>query len=128
MNQSKETNMHMNRTVRIEKAKPTDPDYGFAIHLMQFLVVPAFVLDAQGKVLIWNNACERLTGIRASEVFGTSEHWRGFYETPRACLADLVIQQRVTEIYDLYAKHDETTNQAHGVHAENWCVNPPYGE
>ncbi|WP_342619321.1 hypothetical protein [Rhodoferax sp. GW822-FHT02A01] len=40
-------------------------DYGFAVSLMQFLVVPAFVLDAHGRVMIWNKACERLTGMDA---------------------------------------------------------------
>ena len=37
-----------------------------------------------------NKACERLTGIEAAEVLGTQEHWRGFYDSPRPCLADLV--------------------------------------
>ena len=54
--------------------------------------VPTFVLDAECRVIIWNKACERLTGIEAAEVLGTQEHWRGFYDSPRPCLADLVAQ------------------------------------
>jgi PAS domain-containing protein len=30
--------------------------------LMQHLVVPTFVLDDQRRVIVWNRACERLTG------------------------------------------------------------------
>ena len=94
---------------------------------MQFLVVPAFVLDAQGKVLIWNKACERLTGIDAAEVVGTTEHWRGFYDSPRPCLSDLIVQNRSAEMDTLYAAHEDTSNFRLGLHAENWCVMPRLG-
>jgi PAS domain-containing protein len=105
----------------------SEADYSFAVNLMQFLVVPTFVLDAEGKVLIWNKACERLTGLPASEVVGTQEHWRGFYDAPRPCLSDLIVQNRMAEIDALYVKHDETTGGAFGVHAENWCMMPRLG-
>jgi diguanylate cyclase (GGDEF)-like protein len=105
----------------------SEADYGFAVNLMQFLVVPAFVLDVEGKVLIWNKACERLTGLPASEVVGTREHWRGFYDAPRPCLADLLAQDRVSEIDALYAAHDDSSGGAFGLHAENWCMMPRLG-
>lgn len=54
------------------------PGSGFADKLLARMVVPAFVIDAHGRALIWNKACERLTGIPAAEVIGTSDHWRGF--------------------------------------------------
>ncbi|MCF8177911.1 MAG: diguanylate cyclase [Sulfuritalea sp.] len=99
----------------------------FAVHLMQHLVVPTFVLDAECNVLIWNKACERLTGIKADEVLGTHEHWRAFYESPRPCLADLLALERMDEAKALYATHDETSELSVGVHAENWCVMPALG-
>ncbi|MEY4737004.1 MAG: hypothetical protein RL302_1323 [Pseudomonadota bacterium] len=103
-------------------------DFNFATNLMQFLVVPTFVLDKHGKVLIWNKACERLTGIAGQDVIGTREHWRAFYETPRACLADLIVQNRLAEIEALYVTHDDPAGEAYGVHAENWCVMPSQGK
>lgn len=102
-------------------------DYSFAINLMQFLVVPTFVLDKKGTVLIWNKACERLTGIPAQEVLGTKEHWRGFYDTERPCLADLIVQDRMSEIDGLYVTHDDLSQKNFGVHAETWCVMPRVG-
>ncbi len=42
----------------------------FAVTLMEHLVVPTFVLDAEQRVIVWNRACERLTGIPASQVMG----------------------------------------------------------
>ncbi len=62
----------------------------FSVRLMEQLVVPTFVVDAACRVIIWNQACERLTGLKASEVVGTQEQWRAFYTEPRPCLADLV--------------------------------------
>ena len=51
-----------------------DQAHAFAVRLMQHLVVPTFVLDAERRVIIWNKACERLTGLAAAEVLGGSEH------------------------------------------------------
>ncbi|MBL8480539.1 MAG: diguanylate cyclase [Sterolibacteriaceae bacterium] len=102
----------------------------FSVRLMEQLVVPTFVIDAGCRVIIWNRACERLTGIRATEVIGTREHWRGFYDEPRPCLADLVAQGRTAEIDALYVTHDragEDAAFAHGRRAENWCVMPRIG-
>ena len=78
----------------------------FAITLMEHLVVPTFVLDADQRVLIWNRACERLTGIPAHEVIGTRDHWRAFYDTPRPCLADLLARNDWSLIDKLYTTHD----------------------
>jgi PAS domain-containing protein len=40
-----------------------DQQHGFALKLMELLVIPTFVIDIHGKVIIWNRACERLTGV-----------------------------------------------------------------
>ena len=42
-----------------------DSARAFSVKLMQFLVVPTFVLDPHCRVLIWNRACESLTGLDA---------------------------------------------------------------
>ena len=109
------------------KTKHTDRDRSFAIKLMQDLVVPTFVLDAACHVIIWNRACERLTGVAAKDVLGTREHWRAFYDTPRPCLADLVAQGRTGEIEVLYASFDKAGDSENGFHAQNWCVMPQLG-
>ena len=109
------------------KTKHTDRDHSFAVKLMQDLVVPTFVLDATCHVIIWNRACERLTGVAAKDLIGTREHWRAFYDTPRPCLADLVAQGRTAEIEVLYASFDKAGDSEHGFHAQNWCVMPQLG-
>lgn len=103
---------------------PAPTDQRFATDLMKHLVVPTFVLDASGRVLIWNRACERLTGVRAEEVVGTSGHRLAFYDKDRPTLADLIVQGRFSEIQSLYADYDVTFSGEFGYHAENWCVMP----
>ncbi|MDO8605286.1 MAG: diguanylate cyclase [Phaeospirillum sp.] len=98
--------------------------HAFAVRLMQHLVVPTFVLDAERKVIIWNKACERLTGVPAAEVLGTRNHWQAFYEAPRHCLADILALGRTDELETLYVAHSEPGESAHGLKAETWCVMP----
>jgi diguanylate cyclase (GGDEF)-like protein len=105
----------------------TQRDHGFAVSLMEHLVVATFVLGADRRVLIWNKACERLTGVRAEEVIGTSDHWRAFYAARRSCLADLVLDGRFNEIGKLYETGGRCGLSDFGVSAENWCVMPRAG-
>ncbi|MDD5175545.1 MAG: diguanylate cyclase [Sterolibacterium sp.] len=104
-----------------------DPDHSFAVKLMQHLVVPTFVINTDCRVIIWNKACERLTGVPAAEIMGTREHWSAFYAAPRPCLADLLASGRGAEADSLYAVHDDPSGNAFGMHAENWCVMPRLG-
>lgn len=119
-----------------EQMKPAAPlpglaeegsQYAFAFNLLQHLVVPAFVLDTHCKVVIWNLACERLTGVPAAEVIGTSDHWKAFYDQPRPCLSDLIVQGRATEGHQLYVQYADIVGANSGLYAENWCVMPRLG-
>ncbi|HLO65153.1 MAG TPA: diguanylate cyclase [Azonexus sp.] len=103
-------------------------ELNFAVNLMEHLVVPTFVVDADGRVIIWNRACERLTGVPAKEVVGTSDHWRAFYSKPRLCLADVLAKGLAADLDKLYAFHTEPSEFGHGMKAENWCVMPRVGE
>lgn len=109
------------------KNKHMARDHSFAVKLMRDLVVPTFVLDAACHVIIWNRACERQTGVAAKDVIGTCEHWRAFYDAPRPCLADLVVQGRTGEIEEHYAIFDKGGDSESGFHAQNWCVMPQLG-
>ena len=54
--------------------KSSDAANHYAARLLQHLVVPTFVIDADRRVVVWNRACERLTGVPATEVLGTRNH------------------------------------------------------
>lgn len=106
----------------------TDIGHSMAVRLMQHLVVPTFVLDAERRVTIWNHACERLTGIPATDMIGTRDHWRGFYSEPRHCLADIVALDEFDQLAELYAAHTSPGEFGFGLRAENWCVMPVKGQ
>ncbi len=95
--------------------------------LVHQLVVPTFVIGADGSVLVWNRACERLTGMPADEVVGTRDQWRAYYPHPRPCLADLIFSGETERIGELYAATDSSCLLYGGLHAENWCSMPLRG-
>ena len=104
-----------------------DQQHGFALKLMELLVIPTFVIDIHGKVIIWNQACERLTGVPAWEVLGTADHWKPFYQEQRPTLADLVIQGRSADLHRLYRQHARRNDSDNNLCAENWCDMPRVG-
>ncbi len=91
---------------------------------MEYLVVPTFVIDNESRVLVWNRACERLTGVMAEEVLNTKNHWRAFYAEERPCLADLLARGDYDGIGTLYASWNGFGMSDFGVSVENWCVMP----
>lgn len=63
--------------------------------LMQVLhnsPLPIFVVDQSQRVVLWNGACERVIGIPAAEILGTSDAWRAFYPERRPVMANLIVE------------------------------------
>ncbi len=82
-----------------------------------------FVLAEGHKVLYWNKACEKLTGVSAPEVIGTDLHWKPFYPEKRPCLADLVLEGQVNGDAALYEIIGPSPLLPEGLHAEDWYRN-----
>lgn len=64
--------------------------------------IPTFVINKDHKVIYWNRALQTLSKIKPSEVLGTNQHWRAFYNTERPCLADLILDGKTGQIAELY--------------------------
>jgi diguanylate cyclase (GGDEF)-like protein len=108
----------------------SDHQCAFANKLLQMLAIPAFALDTDCKVIVWNRACELLTGVPGYEVLGRSDHWRSFYDAPRPSLAELVILKRTDDIVHLYPRetqHNEHCEPGSALRAESWCDMPRIG-
>ena len=71
--------------------------------LVQGAPIPEFVIDSDHRVVFWNRALEEYTGIAASEVVGTTNHWKAFYPSQRPCLADLIVDENIDGIARWYA-------------------------
>ncbi len=95
---------------------------GFSRTLINSSAVPTFVLDTDHRVLIWNPACEKLTGLTADEAIGTGKQWQPFYSCQRPCLADIVIDGTFREVAALYDSGSFGPSEmvANGLRAEGW--------
>lgn len=95
----------------------------FSENLIHNLAIPAFVLDPNHRVMIWNRACEVLSGIRAEEVLQTDKHWMAFYESRQYCLADVIIEGCISKLPAGYTKLEKSSINSVGLHAESWFEN-----
>jgi diguanylate cyclase (GGDEF)-like protein/PAS domain S-box-containing protein len=100
-------------------------DRAFSHQLMETLAIPVFVLDTTSRVMLWNRACERLTGVPAREIIGTRDHWRSFFEEHRPTLADLLIEDRAGEAGRILPRLGLVDEQH--MSAESWCDMPRVG-
>jgi PAS domain S-box-containing protein len=64
--------------------------------------IPQFVIDKDHRVISWNHALEEYSGIRATDILGTTDPWMAFYKKKRPVLADLIIDNSVEDINEWY--------------------------
>ena len=100
---------------------------GFAVKMMELLVVPTFVLDARGRLMLWNRACAQLTGVPAAEVLGTRQAGSCFYADGRPTLADLLLAGRGDDARLLQEQQRYRSGTDNNLCAENWCDMPRTG-
>lgn len=92
----------------------------FSTNLLEVSAVPTFVLDNQHRVIVWNKACEELTGLKAAEMIGSDHQWRPFYPEKRPVLADIVLDGNLDELASLYDKYTHSPLTPAGVQGEGW--------
>jgi PAS domain S-box-containing protein len=85
------------QAIQIKIAQKTMQD------LVQGSPVPEFVIDTSHRVVFWNRALEEYSGIAASGIIGTSDHWKAFYPSQRPCLADLIVDGNTEGMARWYA-------------------------
>lgn len=94
----------------------------FAESLVAGSALPCFVIDMEHHVLLWNRACEEMTGIKAEDVIGTRNHCGAFYDSDHPCLADLIID-RETNPDHFYESWQESKMIPGGMQGEHWVKN-----
>jgi len=98
-------------------------DYEKSKEIIRISPVPKFVIDKDHNVIHWNRAIEKSTNIPASEIIGTKNHWRAFYESERPCMADLIVDERIEEIPKWYPgkkKRSKYVMKYHGYKARGF--------
>ena len=66
--------------------------------------IPMFVIDRDHRIILWNRACEELTGFKAAEMIGTDGQYRPFYAQKRPVIADLIVDRDVRGLEKYYGK------------------------
>lgn len=75
-----------------------------AKRLVEAMPIPMFVLDDRHRVVHWNLACEKLTGIPADSLIGTTRAWSAFYPAERPVMAELALSGcRIDDLERHYA-------------------------
>jgi len=95
----------------------------FAESLVSNSAVPTFVINTNRKVVIWNRACEELSGIKAVEMLGSDQAWKAFYKTKSPVLAELIIDGPPDQMPDCYLEIGKSSFIPEGLHAEGWYAN-----
>jgi diguanylate cyclase (GGDEF)-like protein/PAS domain S-box-containing protein len=72
--------------------------------IVQIFPIAMFAIDQEHTVTDWNESCEELTGISATDIIGTKNQWRAFYDHERPVLADAVLDglsgEELEEFYE----------------------------
>jgi len=92
----------------------------FSEKMIENSAVPTFVINSKHEVIIWNRACEELTGIKAAEMIGTKNHWKGFYVHKRPHVADIVVDRTPGSMPDYYGNYKKSAFAEEGLQAEGW--------
>jgi signal transduction histidine kinase len=88
--------------------------------LFQSCAVPTFVIDSLHRVVLWNKACEALTGVNAADIIGSDDLGKVFYGYERQVLADFVIDGNIEDVLNKYDIHAHSLLIPDGLQAEMW--------
>jgi len=95
----------------------------FSENLVKCSAIPTFVIDSNHKLLVWNLACEELTGIKSIDILGSDGHMDAFYDKRMQTLADIAIDENFEELASRYSIISESLLIPNGWHAEGWIKN-----
>jgi PAS domain S-box-containing protein len=87
--------------------------------IIDFLPDATAVIDSDGKVVAWNQAIEKMTGVSKEEMVGQGDHAYSipFYGTRRSTLSDLL----VLDDEELKKKYDYVTRIGESLYTEAFC-------
>ncbi len=110
-------------TARIMAQKSAVKERELVKKIINASSTPIFVVDNNHKVIYWNKACEKLTGIRKYDMIGTDNYWKLFYEEKRPCLLDFIIDNKEDQLDKYYEKSDTIDCLPGSICVERWVDN-----
>ncbi len=89
--------------------------------------IPQFAIDPDHKVIYWNKAVEKYSGLRASDILGTDQHWKAFYGEKKPCMVDFLVEGREEDIPLFYPDNCKKSGLVDGAY-EGFDFFPILGE
>jgi two-component system NtrC family sensor kinase len=105
-------------TGRIALEQKLNEQRAFSESIVESVLTPVFVIDADHKVIAWNRAMADLTGRQSAEMIGTNLHWQPFYKEQRPTLSDLLLNGE--EVGCWYDHHSYDPCNPESIHCEQW--------
>ena len=96
----------------------------FTSSLIQSSCSATFVLDKTHRIMIWNKACEELTGCRQSDMIGTNNQWKPFYSDKKPTVADLILDGAPGHSPLPGKSYSSSSLNPQGIRSECWYENP----
>jgi PAS domain S-box-containing protein len=101
--------------------KPEESE--FLSSFIQNSAVATFVINLDHKVIFWNSACEELTGVKATDILGTSDQWKPFYKQESSCAADYVVSDWLNGGMKYHKGFSKPALVKEGLHIERFYSN-----
>lgn len=75
--------------------------------LLQGSPMATFIINADHKIIYWNEALAQLTGFSSDQMIGTSNHWKPFYKREKRMITDMMIDGiKTNKILEHYSTMD----------------------
>jgi len=85
--------------------------------------IATFAIDNKHTVVIWNKACEVLTGFSSDTILKTDLQHQAFYRDTHPTLADVVLDGDISKLPELYTHVVPLEHNPKGLKAEGWFAN-----
>lgn len=89
-------------------------------NILQRIASPMFVINRNHTIIYWNNALAQLTGLSSFQMVGTKNQWKAFYSANRKVMADLVVDNDLERLDELYTKISSSLFTLNAYQAEGW--------
>ncbi|WP_243370986.1 PAS domain S-box protein [Geotalea sp. SG265] len=107
-------------TNRIALDQKLNEQRAFSESIVESILTPVFVIDADHKVIAWNRAMADLTGCQPEEIIGTNLHWQPFYKEQRPTLSDLLLDGEEVGIDRWYDHCSCDPGNPESIRCEQW--------
>lgn len=102
----------------VSKTERPEKSADLFFHLLQNSATPIFAIDKNHGIIVWNGACELMTGLDAGGMIGTDRQWSAFYESRRPTLADIAMDVSTERLEEFYP--DKHSISGESLTAEGW--------